>query len=150
MFDKRWKYVQDTDMWFRLFQKYHVCYVPELLAKRRVHSNQTGVLAETAFQNDLWNLRSYYAMQLSCADYYPTLNETYTHPLKKILIQIWCKLYYKKYIPFCHTYHLPITLKQYVWRLAIPNALKRRILKLYGLFQRKNVMYLFNIRRELK
>lgn len=146
VFDKKWKYVQDTDMWFRLFQKYDACYVSELLAKRRVHPCQTGVISKNDFKSELLEFYSYYSKKLSSIQYYPILNSTNVSFVKKKFISIWSHLYYKKYVTFCYTHCLPITPKQYVFRLLIPTPLKRQFINIHKMFQKKYNDYNYGIR----
>jgi glycosyltransferase involved in cell wall biosynthesis len=54
-FDEKLRATQDYDLWFRMFPKYKLVFMKDLLAKTRIHSGQVTNKPSTLLENDkLW------------------------------------------------------------------------------------------------
>lgn len=133
-FDNKWRYLQDTDMWFRLVQNYETCCIFELLAIRRVHENQTGVKSKDDFETETKIFFRYWDNKYSLYDYFPDLNSKKMTIIKRNIIVILGTIF-MKYTSYCHKHDLPITPIQGIWHL-IPKAMKNRVFSYYTLFIR--------------
>lgn len=130
-FDNKWRYLQDTDMWFRLVQNYDTCCVFELLAMRRVHENQTGVRFKDEFLTETKLFYIYWDNQYSVYDYFPELYSQNMKFVKRKIYVIFGTIF-KQYISYCHKNDLPITPIQAMWYFT-PKPMKNRVASYYSL-----------------
>ena len=52
MFEENLRWLNDYDMWFRIYAaNFNICYVPEILVKGRIHSNQVSATIGFSYHN---------------------------------------------------------------------------------------------------